>query len=163
MLEMNRCKLSNLQEIDYVEVKQLYFDAKVREFLGGTIDDVVYTNRFNCMLEQSADSHYWVIRQQQDNQFIGLISLDLHHNGIDMEISYQLLPKWWGQGYATEVVKAIISYSFKELQLQKVVAETQVANKSSCKLLERVGMKQELTFERFGAQQVIYSIYNVAT
>ncbi|WP_338786346.1 GNAT family N-acetyltransferase [Metabacillus sp. FJAT-53654] len=56
-----------------------------------------------------------------------MVSLDPHHEGSYLEISYQLLPIWWGKGYATEVVKLIIHYALNELNLTKVVAETQSA------------------------------------
>ena len=81
-----------------------------------------------------------------------------HHDGVYLEISYQLLPNWWGAGYATEVVQVIINFALIELNLSKVIAETQTANTSSCKLLENLGMKLERTISRFGAEQAIYSI-----
>jgi [ribosomal protein S5]-alanine N-acetyltransferase len=45
-----------------------------------------------------------------------------------------------------------------ELSLPNVIAETQTANRASCKLIERLGMKLEKTIERFGAEHAIYSI-----
>jgi ribosomal-protein-alanine N-acetyltransferase len=63
-----------------------------------------------------------------------------------------------GNGYATEVIREIIHYAFNRLDLPKVVAETQIANKPSRSLLERVGMKLETTVRRYGAEQAIYSI-----
>jgi hypothetical protein len=52
----------------------------------------------------------------------------------------------------------ILNFALNELDLAKVVAETQTANKSSCRLLERVGMEWERTISRFGAEQAIYSV-----
>lgn len=52
----------------------------------------------------------------------------------------------------------IINYALNELNLSRVVAETQTANTSSCRLLERVGMEIEKISIRFGAEQAIYSI-----
>ena len=159
MLETNRCKLLALEEYDYSEVRQLYLNEEVRRFLGGPIDENSYRSRFIDMLHSNGNSYYWVIRRKQDNAFIGLVSLDNHHNDVDMEVSYQILPEWWGLGYATEVVTSIIAYSFQELGLPRVIAETQVANEASCQLLRRVGMKLEEIIERFGSEQAIFSIY----
>lgn len=160
MYETNRCRLTKIQESDYEEVKKLYTDERVRQFLGGIVEEKIYRIKFSDMCGANNNSFYWTIRQKDDNQFIGLVSLDLHHDGISTEISYQLLPKWWGYGYATEIVQEVISYAFKELGLKKIVAETQSANKSSCKLLKRSGMVLEETIERFGAEQSIFSIRN---
>lgn len=65
---------------------------------------------------------------------------------------------WWGQGYAEEVIRKVIDYVFDELKLKKLVAETQSANKNSCKLLKNVGMTLEGIVTRFGAEQSIFSI-----
>lgn len=51
----------------------------------------------------------------------------------------------------------------KKLGLTKIVAETQSANKASCRLLKRIGMDLEETVERFGAEQSIFSIRNTET
>ncbi len=163
MIETNRCILSKIQKTDYEDLKTLYTDERVRQFLGGIIEENIYTIKFNNMCDESNDYLYWVIRHKEGNQFVGLVSLDLHHDGITTEISYQLLPKWWGYGYATEIVQHVISYAFKKLGLIKIVAETQSANKASCRLLKRIGMDLEETVERFGAEQSIFSIRNTET
>lgn len=160
MLETNRCKFLKIQKTDYEEVKTLYIDERVRKFLGGVIDENTYRTKFAGMCDKINKDLFWVIRRKEDNQFIGVISLDVHHDGINTEISYQLLPKWWGQGYGVEVVQHIISYGFKELGLRTIVAETQSANEASCKLLASVGMKLDRAVKRFGAEQSIFSIRN---
>ena len=139
-------------------MKKLFVNQDVRKYLGGIREEDSIQEEMNDMLNPSDHSFYWVVREKQFDTFIGLVSLDPHHDGSYLEISYQLLPIWWGKGYATEVVKRIIHYALTELNLTKVVAETQTANKSSCRLLERVGMEFERTIVRFGAEQAIYSI-----
>lgn len=161
MLETNRCKLFKIQKTDYEEVRTLYMDERVRQFLGGVVDQNIYKTKFAGMCNKNNNDLFWVIRRKEDDQFIGLVSLDIHHDGINTEISYQLLPKWWGQGYGIEVVQHIISYGFKELGLKTIVAETQSVNKASSTLLERVGMNLDKTVERFGEKQSIFSINNI--
>ena len=96
MIETNRCKLVELQETDYEDVKRLYSDIKVREFLGGTtVSEEVYRIKFGKMSKSKNNALYWVIRQRENCLFVGLISLDLHHDGVSTEVSYQLLPEWW--------------------------------------------------------------------
>ncbi len=152
--------LSKLQEDDYEDVKLLYVDESVRKYLGGTLKEETIQVRFNEMNLSSKDSTYFVVRENDTNRFIGLISLDTHYDGVSTEVSYQLLPKWWGEGYATEIVKEIIYYAFHKLNLTEIVAETLLANKSSCRLLEKVGMKLRETVQRFGEEQAIYCIKN---
>jgi [ribosomal protein S5]-alanine N-acetyltransferase len=158
LVETGRCLIKRFQKSDYVDVKKLYVNEEVRKFLGGIRQEDSIITVLEEMLNASDNSFYWVVREKHTNDFIGLVSLDPHHDGADLEISYQLLPNWWGAGYATEVVKEIISFAVNELNLQKVVAETQTANQSSCRLLEKLGMEIERKIFRFGAEQAIYSI-----
>src|SRR5699024_8560735 len=113
-------------------------------------------SQFKEMLHSGSDAWYWVVRDSKTNAFIGLISLDEHHSGKDIEISYQLAPRWWGAGYGTEAVGKIMSFAFSILKMPRIVAETQAANVPSRKLLEKLGMEKIDAFERFGAEQVLY-------
>jgi len=158
VIETNRCKIIKLQNNDYEDVGQLYFDKKVREFLGGIVDKERYDSSFKSMMNSYDNSFYWVVRLKDSNEFIGLVSLDEHHDGLNKEVSYQFMPKYWGHGYAQEVIIRIINYAFEELKLTKVVAETQSANKASCKLLQRAYMSLEKSVERFGTEQYVFSI-----
>ena len=58
-----------------------------------------------------------MVKEKRTKDIIGLVTLKRHHDQEDMEISYQLLPRWWGTGYATEVIQVIIQYAFDRLKL----------------------------------------------
>jgi [ribosomal protein S5]-alanine N-acetyltransferase len=158
LFETERCFIRSYQKSDKADVRKLFLDQEVRTYLGGIREDDSIGVILEEMLNPSDSSYYWVVREKGTDDFIGLLSLDPHHDGVNLEISYQLLPNWWGMGYATEVVQVIIHFALSELNLPKVVAETQTANVSSCKLLEKLGMKLEREITRFGAEQAIYSI-----
>jgi len=51
------------------------------------------------------------------------------------EVGYELLPEFHHQGIMTEALKAVIDFSFKELQLTKIVAMTNKFNENSKGLL----------------------------
>ena len=159
MIQTTRCELSTLQSADWDLVVKLYTDAEVRRFLGGIVDLETIRLRFQRMLEFERQTQHWVIRVKKNNSLvgIGIVSLGKHHNNIDTEISYQLLPEWWGKGYGTEAVQAVLTHALMVLGLPRVIAETQIANIASCRLLERMGMRLERTVERFGAKQGIFT------
>lgn len=158
MLITTRCTLTKLEDNDYVDVLKLYRDEMVRKYLGGRVEEEQFKVKFNDMITVDDDTYYWVIREKGSMDFIGLISLDQYHDGVSKEVSYQLLPTYWGKGYATEVVERVIKYALQELKLSKVVAETQTANEKSCSLLKKVGMSLEDKVIRFGAEQSVFSI-----
>lgn len=154
-LETKRCMLVKIQENNFIDIRRIYSNEKVREFLGGVPPEERIRAAFEGMV-QATDDHYFIIRDKPSNDLIGLVSLDKHHDGISTEISYQLLPVWWGKGYGKEVVETVLEYAFSELGLPVIVAETQTANLASCKLLEGVGMRLRDKVFRFGAEQAIY-------
>jgi [ribosomal protein S5]-alanine N-acetyltransferase len=160
MLTTSRCTLTTPQQQDYDDLRALYLNAQVRRYSGGPVEEQTFSSALAARLNPDTNPRYWVIRQTADDEFIGMVSLGLHHDGVSTEISYQLLPKWWRRGYATEAVQEVIRYAFEELKLPEIVAETQTANEASCRLLEKVGMQLQQTVERFGAEQAIFSIAN---
>ncbi|SHK26499.1 ribosomal-protein-alanine N-acetyltransferase [Clostridium cavendishii DSM 21758] len=157
-MKTNRCIVENLKHDDYDDVKLLYLDNEVREFLGGAISDERYNSSFKQMINNNEDSLYWVVRLKNTNDFIGLVSIDTHHDGVSKELSYQFLPSYWGNGYALEVIREILKFISTELNIKSIISETQVANKASCRLLNNLGMKVVDKVYRFNAEQHIFSL-----
>lgn len=58
-------------------------------------------------------------------------------------LGYSLARAHWGQGYAGEAAQAVLDLLFGELNLHRVVAECDVENVASWRLLERLGFRRE--------------------
>ena len=69
----------------------------------------------------------------------------------------ELDPDHWKNGFAAEAVGEVITHALNALELPRVVAETQVANTASCRLLSLLDLNEIEQLERFGARQVIYA------
>lgn len=59
------------------------------------------------------------------------------------ELGWVLDPAHTGHGYATEAVRALLTYCFDELGVHRVVANCFLANNTSWRLMERVEMRRE--------------------
>lgn len=68
-----------------------------------------------------------------------------------VEVLYAVRSDGWGRGYATEMATAAVAYA-RRLQLTEVVGFTAVSNRASRRVLEKVGMRIESTFERAGVE-----------
>jgi RimJ/RimL family protein N-acetyltransferase len=64
-----------------------------------------------------------------------------------VELLYRLLPRFWGQGLATEGSRAALEFGFRELQLDTVVAFAVEANTSSRRVMEKIGMVYQRGFD----------------
>ncbi|MFV0393915.1 MAG: GNAT family N-acetyltransferase [Coprobacillaceae bacterium] len=59
------------------------------------------------------------------------------------ELGYVFNRNYWGQGYATESVLALLDYAFNQLQARRIKALCNPENKASWTLLQRLGMRRE--------------------
>ena len=58
-------------------------------------------------------------------------------------MGYSLARPFWRQGYAFEAVSTLLKYLFRERGLHRVIAECDVENVASWKLLEKLGFRRE--------------------
>jgi RimJ/RimL family protein N-acetyltransferase len=58
-----------------------------------------------------------------------------------VEIGYSVARDFEGQGYATEIVSALVRYAFATTRVRRVVAHTMMGNIGSRKVLERAGFR----------------------
>ncbi len=88
----------------------------------------------------------WIVRLKDSDIIIGLCGM---FNSADKfkigEIYYKLIPEYWGQGYATEIAKALVNFGFNDLKLHRIEAGAAVGNTTSLKVLEKIGMTKEGT------------------
>jgi [ribosomal protein S5]-alanine N-acetyltransferase len=57
-----------------------------------------------------------------------------------VEIGYNIIPAYEGQGYATEMARRVIDWAFQTPGIQVITAECLVDNLGSIRVLEKVGM-----------------------
>ncbi|ESR23562.1 GNAT family N-acetyltransferase [Lutibaculum baratangense] len=58
----------------------------------------------------------------------------------DVEIGWHLLPRKWGQGYATEAAGALLDHGMRTLGLGRVVAVALPTNERSLRVIRRIGL-----------------------
>jgi RimJ/RimL family protein N-acetyltransferase len=65
------------------------------------------------------------------------------HRTSEVGLFWALFPEHWGNGYATEAARAMVSYAFDELELARIVATTEHDNVRSIAVMKRLGMTIE--------------------
>ena len=104
------------------------------------------TREFIAWLKRkSGERNYtWVIEHKQFGVVIGTISIvEVDYSGKIVTVGYTLSKKFQHQGLATEALKELVRYVLRDLNAERVQAKVMPENLSSCKLLERVGFKNE--------------------
>lgn len=160
-LETERLVLRPVVLRDFAFHSRLVSDPDVRAFLGGPVPWRDGVRRFWQLRKAGDVDTAWVACKRPGGQPLGVIELGSHKDGTDIELSYQFDPLVWGQGFAREAAACVVAFGLTERGLPKVIAETQVANVRSCRLLERLGFEEEKRVRRFGAEQAIYAITDI--
>lgn len=156
-LDTERLYLRAPLPTDVAFVRKLITNEEVRRFLGGPIPSVRHDAALSSYFTVEEGEMVWLVEARDSLQPLGLISISHHTDGFDDELSYQFHPDAWGRGYATEAAERILDFALKDLQFDRLIAETQSANSASRRLLERIGMREMKRLHRFGAEQIIYA------
>jgi [ribosomal protein S5]-alanine N-acetyltransferase len=84
---------------------------------------------------------------KQDGRLIGNCGIRVNNPDLgEANIGYELDPRDWGNGYATEAATAIVQFGFEELKLHRIWAECVADNTGSARVLEKLGMRREAHF-----------------
>jgi RimJ/RimL family protein N-acetyltransferase len=76
---------------------------------------------------------------------IGLDHLDRWPGSDKIEVEWQLLPAFWGRGYATEGARAVIQWAFDDLRLDRLIAITVPYHTASRRVMEKCGLTYQGT------------------
>ncbi|MGT2846286.1 GNAT family N-acetyltransferase [Streptococcus massiliensis] len=80
------------------------------------------------------------IEVKSDRKFIGTFGfVDLKQDVAKAEIGYCLNKDYWNQGYATEMLKAMVQLAFDKLDLNCLIARHDIENPASGRVLEKAG------------------------
>lgn len=92
-------------------------------------------------------SHYqrhgygrWSIYTKNSNQYIGFCGLRYSEEKRETDIGFRIALNFWGYGYATESALAVIEFGFKQLALEKIVANVMLDNIASHSVIKKLGM-----------------------
>jgi ribosomal-protein-alanine N-acetyltransferase len=100
-------------------------------------------------IEEHFDHHglgFWAV--ERDGELLGFTGLSWTEGlpfSPALEIGWRLARHAWGHGYATEAATAALTVGLREAD--SVVSFTAVTNERSWRVMERLGMRREGTFE----------------
>ncbi len=79
-----------------------------------------------------------------DAEIVGNVSLkNISHSMGYAEIGHGIAEEFHGRGIATAAVRLLVDKVFKETSLRKLLAFVHDQNRASCRVLEKLGFRQE--------------------
>ncbi|MDZ8080888.1 MAG: GNAT family N-acetyltransferase [Nostoc sp. DcaGUA01] len=148
-LKTERLILRDFVESDWPAVHEYASDDEVVRYLtfgpNSEEDTRNFLQREISLQTQEPRQHFALaVTLKAQKQLIGICRISTLDtvNKIG-SIGYCFIKKFWGQGYATEAVREIISFGFQELGLHRIFATCHPANIASARVMQKNGMQQE--------------------
>jgi ribosomal-protein-alanine N-acetyltransferase len=170
VLTTNRLLLRQLADNDIPALVNLRSDAEVNKYLNRpkstTAEEAgAFVKKINNGLNK--EWHYWVISLKEDQKLIGTICLwNFNEANKSVEIGYELLPAFQGNGLMYKALSGVISFGFAVRQFRSIIAHTDSNNERSKNLLEKSGfvpnptLAEKLLVDDPGNTDVVYSLPN---
>jgi [ribosomal protein S5]-alanine N-acetyltransferase len=99
----------------------------------------VWENRFSPDKNET-----WINYAIQDNEtkeYLGLLQATLIKNGNNY-IAYEVIPRFWGKGIATQTMKQFIDYLFSYFDINSLKAHIDTRNTASIQLIKKLQFEQ---------------------
>ncbi|MCL2397305.1 MAG: GNAT family N-acetyltransferase [Defluviitaleaceae bacterium] len=142
-IETQRLILRKFKISDTADILEYGSDAETLEHVGwpglSTLEEaqaIIYDRYM-------ARNGLWAIQITDTGKVIGLINLHLNHDHDKVALGYMINRQYWGMGYASEALKAVLYLCFEGLRVNRVEAEHYTGNPASGRVMEKVGMKRE--------------------
>ena len=108
---------------------------------------------------QAVLSEEWINRQlnRYEKTGLGLLAVELKTTGIligmggitlrevdekeECEITYAVKPKYWGNGFATEIAQTMKEFGLKNIETNRLISIIDLEHKNSARVAEKNGME----------------------
>ena len=143
-LETERLRVREFQKLDFDAVYEYSSDPDVVRYMpfGPNTPEQAQGFLDRVMKNQNEDNranYEMAVVLKENNVLIGGCRIN-KVNDIKAHIGYIFNKKYWGNGYATEIAKALVDFGFKELDVHRIYATCDVDNVASKRVLEKAGM-----------------------
>jgi len=167
MIETNRLNLQPLIDLDVQPLSLLFVEAAITDHLALAAMNQTAARLFAsefvfCSLSEFRHQHTGVmsLKYRTDERFVGYAGLrPLPDRTRALELTYAIVPDYWGDGLATEAGEAVINWGFDTISdLKEVIALARDENPASIRVLEKLGLERQGKTERYyGEELVLFS------
>ena len=143
LIKTRRLSLRHIQESDIHYFKKLDNDPEVKAFFPSGVLD---TDELETLIEDYITTYEtknlpcFVVFLSISNAFMGRAYFDMYETG-DVKIGYLFHKRFWHNGYATEVLKALLAWAKHNIETDYIIAYADKNNKASFKVMQKCGMK----------------------
>jgi len=148
MIDTRRLRLREFVENDFAALREIEADPEILRYRSRKVIPEAATLEFlqTCQRlaqEQPRKQYPFAIVLRDEGRLIGQIGLTLLPSEFRQAyLWYSLNRRYWGNGYMTEAVRAVVDYGFRQLDICRLHAFCRVDNRASWRVLERAGFQR---------------------
>jgi len=151
ILETKRLIIRPIKLDDKNEVFSYRSDRETNKYQGWiptTLSDVEsFIGNISKQINEPGTWFQFIIIEKETQKIVGDLGIHfIDRENKQAEIGCTLNKKFQNKGYATESVKRVIDYLFKELNKHRIITSIDPENKNSIRLVERIGFRKEAHF-----------------
>jgi RimJ/RimL family protein N-acetyltransferase len=148
-IETKRLHLREFKTSDWQEILAYQSDPHYQRFYALTERTPQQAQEFvrtfiDQQQEQPRQKYQLAITLKTSSSLIGTCGIRMDQSRTHQaDLGYELSPKYWGKGYATESAQAMLHFGFTTLHLHRIWSWCISENRASTRVLERLGMQLE--------------------
>lgn len=150
-----RVRLRPLLEADVPALFEIFRDPEVMRYWSSPpLADIAAAHALLADIRghfEAKTLFQWGVARLDDDRVVGTTTMfQIDHDHRRAEIGFALGRAYWGQGYASDAVTALIRFAFDSLDLHRIEADPDPQNAASIGVLVKQGFKREgLLRERY--------------
>ncbi len=161
LIKTNRLGLRLLEENDISTVSKLESDPGILTYFHPkdvlTREQIESKLRKFILVYEEEKLPWLLIFDLDSNKYVGRIGFWRYTTG-EIEFGFALHKDFWGQGYGTEVVSAVLEWSKENIHSNNIIAVVTIDNTASSRVLEKCGMEIYKTDFDQGDECLFYRI-----
>jgi RimJ/RimL family protein N-acetyltransferase len=152
-LDTPRLRLRQWRSGDWSALHRAYGDPEVMRWHGRpdglSLEETAYAVGRMSMHWDARGFGMWAVEERDGGDLVGRIGLLYHPDspaGEDrVEIAWSLQQDRWGRGYATEGALAVRDWTFRRLDIPRLISITIPENRRSWHVMEKLGLTRRGT------------------
>lgn len=160
ILRTPRLRVRYQTEADIAPLTDLWSDPLATRYLGGPRERNFLQTEFakTAASPQAELWDLWPAEFSATGELAGYGGLipKLVQGKEFLELTYMIVPRFWGQGLATELGRGLMDFAWKERSLEELIAIIEPENEGSKKVANKVGFRLWTTEERGGKTKEVW-------
>ncbi len=100
----------------------------------------------------------WTVKHKKTESFLGFGGFWYLHEPPERKLVFAVEKKYWGQGYATEIARAILHFGFECCNVPVVAGSNSTTNTASSRVLQKAGLLFKQQVRQDDVDTVYYEI-----